>query len=154
MGLFSFIINNKEIVELEEIIPILWDKINSFYNDKVRGQSFHYTENDIDNRYLTQRYGYGKIIKPQYNIPDFLEEKLDQFMKEEGIKNSGSMIVLKNNEYNYLMMSLAEFAKKSNRYIQLANKSSFQLSAKMKDIFSTYQKRVEDLNHLYKYVVE
>ena len=64
------------------------------------------------------------------------------------------MIVLKNNEYNYLMMSLAEFAKKSNRYIQLANKSSFQLSAKMKDIFSTYQKRVEDLNHLYKYVVE
>ena len=154
MGLISFIFNNKEIVELEEIIPILWDKINSFYNDKVRDKSFHYTENDIDNRYLTQRYGYGKIIKPQYDFPDYLEEKINKFMKEEGIQNSGSMIVLKNNEYNYLMMSLAEFAKKSNRYIQLANKSNFQLSAKMKDIFSTYQKRVEDLNHLYKYVVE
>lgn len=154
MGLFSFIINNKEIVELEEIIPILWDKINSFYNGKIRDNIFHYTENDMENRYLKQRYGYGKIIKPQYDIPDYLEEKLNEFIKNEGIENCGYMIVIKNNDYNYLMMSLAEFANKSNRYIQLIKKSNLQPTTKTKDIFSTYQKRIEDINRLYKYVVE
>lgn len=154
MGLFSFIYHNKELVELEELIPILWDKINSFYNGKIKDNIFHYTENEVNNRYLRQTYGYGNIINPQYNIPDYLEEKINEFMKSEGVEGKGYMIVLKKNDYNYLMMSLAEFAKKSNRYIQLMNKSSLQLSTKMKDIFSTYQNRIEKINHLYKYVVE
>ena len=154
MGLISFIFNNKELCELEEIIPILWDKINSFYNDKVRDKSFHYTENDIDNRYLTQRYGYGKIIKPQYDFPDYLEEKINKFMKEEGLVDGGRMFVIKNSDYNYFIMSLAEFSKKTNRYIQLMKKSSLQLSTNMNNIFRSYQNIVEDINNMYKYVVE
>ena len=154
MGLISFIFNNKELCELEEIIPILWDKINSFYNDKVRDKSFHYTENDIDNRYLTQRYGYGKIIKPQYDFPDYLEEKINKFMKEEGLVDGGRMFVIENSDYNYFIMSLAEFSKKANRYIQLMKKSNLQLSTNMNNIFRSYQNIVEDINNMYKYVVE
>lgn len=154
MGLISFIFNNKEIAELEEIIPILWDKIHSLYNDKVMGKSFNYTEDDINNLHLRQRYGYGKIIKPQSDLPDFLEEKLNKIMKEEGLKNSGRMVVLKNNEYNYLMMSMAEFSNKSNRYIQVMHKTNLQISTKMQQMFQSYQEAVKYLNSLYKYVVE
>ena len=154
MGLISFIFNNKEITELEEIIPILWDKIKSYYNDKVMGKSFHYTENDINHRSLRQRYGSGKIIKPQSDLPDFLEKELNKIMKEEGWENSGRMVVLKNNEYNYLMMSLAEFSNKSNRYIQVMHKTNLQISAKMQQVFQSYQETVKYLNQLYIYVVE
>ena len=154
MGVISFILNNKEIVELEEIIPILWDKIDSFYIENIRKKCFRYVDNDLRNSSLRRMYGNGKIIKPEYDFPDYLEEMLEKLKEEEGIEDSGEMVVIKNNDYNYFMMSLAEFAKKSNRYIYLMSKSNLQISINMRNIFNSYQKRVDDIKCLYKYVVE
>ena len=154
MGLISFIFNNKELCELEEIIPILWEKINSFYLEKIRSKRFDYTDTPMGNLNLRNKYGNGKIIKPQNDLPDYLQEKMREFMKEEGLVDSGRMFVIKNSDYNYFIMSLAEFSKKTNRYIQLMKKSSLQLSTNMNNIFRSYQDIVEDINHMYKYVVE
>ena len=77
-----------------------------------------------------------------------------EFINEEGIFDSGRIFVIKNSDYNYFIMSLAEFSKKTNRYIQLMKKSSLQLSTNMNNIFRSYQDIVEDINHMYKYVVE
>ena len=154
MGLISFIFNNKELCELEEIIPILWEKINSFYLEKIRSKRFDYTDTPMGNLNLRNKYGNGKIIKPQNDLPDYLQEKMREFMKEEGLVDSGRMFVIKNSDYNYFIMSLAEFSKKTNRYIQIMKKSSLQLSTNMNNIFRSYQDIVEDKNHMYKYVVE
>lgn len=154
MGLISFIVNNKQLCELEEVIPILWDKINSFYMTKIRSNSFNYTDTPMGNLNLRNKYGNGKIIKPQNDLPDYLQAKMREFMKEEGLADGGEMFVIKSSDYNYFMMSLAEFSKKSNSYIQLMKKSSLQLSTNMNNIFRAYQNVVENINHKYIYVVE
>ena len=154
MGLISFIVNNKQLCELEEVIPILWDKINSFYMTKIRSSRFNYTDTPMGNLNLRNKYGNGKIIKPQNDLPDYLQAKMREFMKEEGLADGGEMFVIKSSDYNYFMMSLAEFSKKSNCYIQLMKKSSLQLSTNMNNIFRAYQNVVENINHKYIYVVE
>ena len=154
MGLISFIVNNKQLCELEEVIPILWDKINSFYLTKIKSNRFDYTDTPMGNLNLRNTYGNGKIIKPQNDLPDYLQAKMKEFMKEEGLADGGEMFVIKSSDYNYFMMSLAEFSKKSNSYIQLMKKSSLQLSTNMNNIFRAYQNIVDNINHKYIYVVE
>ena len=154
MGLISFIVNNKQLCELEEVIPILWDKINSFYLTKIKSNRFNYTDTPMGNLNLRNTYGNGKIIKPQNDLPDYLQAKMKEFMKEEGLADGGEMFVIKSSDYNYFMMSLAEFSKKSNSYIQLMKKSSLQLSTNMNNIFRAYQNIVDNINHKYIYVVE
>lgn len=154
MGLISFIINNKEIAELEELIPILWDKIKTLHSNKVKGKYIAYKDTPIGNAMLRNNYGYGKVIKPKYDLPDYLKEKMEAYMKENGIADGGRMVVIKNSDYNFLMMSLAEFANKSNRYIQLMHKANLHISTKMENIFKFYQQLVKDINGMYIYVVE
>ena len=154
MGLISFIVNNKEIAELEELIPILWDKIKSLHSDKIKGRYIDYKDTPMGNAMLRNNYGYGKVIKPKYDWPDSIKEKMEAFMKENGITDGGRMFVIKNSDYNFLMMSLAEFSNKSNRYIQLIHKANLRISTKIENIFKFYQQLVKDINDMYIYVVE
>ena len=142
------------MVELEEVIPILWDKIKSFHSDKVKNRYINYKDTPMGNQSLKINYGNGKIIKPKDDLPDFVREKIDEYMKENGIADGGRMLVIKNSDYNYLMMSLAEFSNKSNRYIQIMRKTNLQISAKMQQMFKSYQELVSDINKGYIYVVE